>query len=413
MEPETGPLAAPARIFEHEALPSGRVLVHDRTVAREAARALAARLDEAFALHGMLAVAGARRVAGDAVRAHGAFALHPKGFHRAGRGAPREAERFDRECDAIDHGVALVDASSFDAVRGAAILDPCTGYGALALLTLSLEVRRRGLGRCVSVASATLEEDDDAERALETHGFRSEIAAAHARSHLGLDLECCDLDAIPAGSPLRWNAPVWGAPTGFEKYDDRGAYHWNLYATHDAYRRRADALVGFLAGALGAESRRILDVGAGDGLFSGLFARLGHHAVALDPEKEAVALCTEVAAREGLGTRMRAIAGSADAVPAPDASFDAVLLLDVIEHLRNPVRALREIHRVLAPGGALLVATPAWRFGAQNDPVYHLDEYREDELARQLRCCGLEVVQTARIRGAYDDLVALCRRSAR
>jgi SAM-dependent methyltransferase len=85
------------------------------------------------------------------------------------------------------------------------------------------------------------------------------------------------------------------------------------------------------------------------------------------------------------------------------------MLLDVIEHLRNPVRALAEIRRVLAPAGVLLVATPAWRYGHRNDPVYHLDEYREEELARQLRACGFAITQTARIKGAYDDLVMLAQ----
>jgi hypothetical protein len=66
---------------------------------------------------------------------------------------------------------------------------------------------------------------------------------------------------------------------------------------------------------------------------------------------------------------------------------------------------------VLAPSGVLLVATPAWRYGHRNDPVYHLDEYREEELARQLRACGFTVMQTARIKGAYDDVVMLAQRS--
>jgi len=85
------------------------------------------------------------------------------------------------------------------------------------------------------------------------------------------------------------------------------------------------------------------------------------------------------------------------------------MLLDVIEHLRNPVRALAEIKRVLAPGAALLVATPIWKYGHRNDPVYHLDEYREEELTRQLRACGFEIANTARIKGAYDDIVVLAR----
>jgi ubiquinone/menaquinone biosynthesis C-methylase UbiE len=103
--------------------------------------------------------------------------------------------------------------------------------------------------------------------------------------------------------------------------------------------------------------------------------------------------------------------GSAEKMPFPDATFRAAMLLDVIEHLRNPVRALAEIRRVLAPSGVLLVATPAWRYGHRNDPVYHLDEYREEELARQLRACGFTVMQTARIKGAYDDIVMLAQRS--
>jgi hypothetical protein len=41
--------------------------------------------------------------------------------------------------------------------------------------------------------------------------------------------------------------------------------------------------------------------------------------------------------------------------------------------------------------------------------VYHLDEYRPEELERQLHACGLRVVQTARIKGAYDDVVVLAR----
>ena len=103
------------------------------------------------------------------------------------------------------------------------------------------------------------------------------------------------------------------------------------------------------------------------------------------------------------------VEGTAESMPFPGASFRAAMLLDVVEHLRNPVRALAEIRRVLSPEGALLVATPAWRYGHRNDPVYHLDEYREEDLVRQLRATGFTIANTARIRGAYDDLVVLAR----
>jgi len=408
------PLAPPAPFAAIERLLSGRVLVRDVTVHAEAARAVAPALEDAFARHPGLACAVAKRVRADGIAAHGAFVLHPKGFVRNGRGAPCDAERFDEEVDTVDAGVALVDGDAFATARGEVLCDPRAGYGALALVALGLEIRRRRAGRVIAVAAAETHESGDTDAILEREGLANEVARAHMRSHFGFDVDGCDLDRVAASATLdglRWNARIWGAPASFAKYDDRGAYHWQLYGSHDAYRRRADALVSFLAANLPAGSAPVLDVGAGDALFAGLVARMGERMVALDPEPRAVACAQQVIAESGLSARVDCMLGSAEKMPFPDATFRAAMLLDVIEHLRNPVRALAEIRRVLAPSGVLLVATPAWRYGHRNDPVYHLDEYREGELARQLRACGFTVMQTARIKGAYDDVVMLAQQS--
>src|ERR687886_645662 len=56
--------------------------------------------------------------------------------------------------------------------------------------------------------------------------------------------------------------------------------------------------------------------------------------------------------------------GAVESLPVADASFDLVLCIQVLEHADDPVRAVRELRRVVAPGGAVLAST----HGVQ---VYH------------------------------------------
>jgi SAM-dependent methyltransferase len=61
---------------------------------------------------------------------------------------------------------------------------------------------------------------------------------------------------------------------------------------------------------------------------------------------------------------MMFVVADATALPFDDASFDAVTMFDVIEHVEDDARAIAEAKRVLRPGGFLLVTTPNehWRF---------------------------------------------------
>lgn len=123
--------------------------------------------------------------------------------------------------------------------------------------------------------------------------------------------------------------------TGSEKqayYDDRGV----LPGLAALYLQR-------FAGA-----RSILDVGCGTGDF-GRHAPDGVAVHGVDSDAGAVALAGryETAVQVDLET---------DDLPYEDGTFDAVLAKDVLEHLMRPERLVREIHRVLRPGGVVVAS---------------------------------------------------------
>jgi len=95
---------------------------------------------------------------------------------------------------------------------------------------------------------------------------------------------------------------------------------------------------------------RLLDVGCSSGALLMTARALGLAAEGVEPSAEAAA----TARRAGL----KVFTGFLAAARFPDAAFDAVILMEVIEHLRDPRAILAECRRILKPGGILLVTTP-------------------------------------------------------
>ncbi len=96
------------------------------------------------------------------------------------------------------------------------------------------------------------------------------------------------------------------------------------------------------------KGERLLDIGCGDGAFLRRARKIGWDAVGIEPDAHAAARLT------GLPV----LRGALPNIPLPDASFDFVTLNHVIEHVHEPLHAMREIWRLLKPGGCVWMATP-------------------------------------------------------
>jgi len=165
-----------------------------------------------------------------------------------------------------------------------------------------------------------------------------------------------------------------------------------------------------------ASGRRLLDAGSNFGHFLKLAAER-FDARGLDLSPQAVAW-----SREHLGVESTVM--SIYALPDGLREFDAVTCWDVIEHLPDPLGALRALRSSLKPGGLLFLSTPdagsvaarllgrRWHY---LDPLQHITVFSRENLRQALAAAGLAVLRTGtlghsyRLRYVFDRLAYLHR----
>ena len=136
---------------------------------------------------------------------------------------------------------------------------------------------------------------------------------------------------------------------------------------------------------------RVLDAGAGESQYAHHFARHRYCAVDLAVGDTAWDY-----------SRLHTIA-DLTALPFANGAFDAALHIVTIEHLREPGRALAEIARTLAPGGALLIAAPhEWEVHQAPHDYFRYTRYGLEYLVEQAGC----EVRELRAAGGYFRLLA-------
>lgn len=148
---------------------------------------------------------------------------------------------------------------------------------------------------------------------------------------------------------------------------------------------------------------KMLEIGCGDGSFLEAMAGKGWDALGLDISETAVRM-----ARSRRDIRVEA--GELGECALADSTFDLVVMRHVLEHIPDPVETLKEIRRVLLPGGLLYMTVPniasiESRIAGDSwfhlDPPYHLTHFSPASITEALVSAGFREIRVNHMTHEY------------
>ncbi len=169
-------------------------------------------------------------------------------------------------------------------------------------------------------------------------------------------------------------------------------------------RQRNPWIADEISRTFGARPCRVLDLGCGAGFLSNHLAACGHAVTGIDTTAENLVVARAHDATASATYEL----GDACALHYPDASFDVVCAMDLIEHVPDPERLVAEVGRVLAPGGvfffhtfnrtllANLIVIKGVSWFVKNTPadLHLIDLFRSPaEVEAMCRAHGLDIVE--------------------
>jgi glycosyltransferase involved in cell wall biosynthesis/ubiquinone/menaquinone biosynthesis C-methylase UbiE len=189
------------------------------------------------------------------------------------------------------------------------------------------------------------------------------------------------LGAVSAGAPLLASAALPAAPATARinlSAEDRATLERLLQNEADmAFRRRAITLMDFLDL---HDGETVLDCGCGMGVYLMMMRRLRDvRLVGVDGDVARL----EWARREGVEARLASV--DIQRLPFGSGAFDKVLMTEVLEHIADDRQAIREVFRVLKPGGTLALSVPHADYPFLWDPI---NKTLEAIGARPIRSAG-------------------------
>ncbi len=187
------------------------------------------------------------------------------------------------------------------------------------------------------------------------------------------DAQAVDEQAVEAASlPVAWH-PCYGP-----------ALPADNWVPAPRYLLRRDRVLRYVAR---LAPRRVLDIGCGPAALLAEFAARGIETCGVDRSAEALRLAGQLNGTDGPTTLRRELD------PSWRGRFDLVMSFEVIEHLEEDVAAMRAWRDYVAPGGRLLLSTPAHpgRWNAADVWAGHVRRYTRDGLVDAVEKAGFEV----------------------
>lgn len=159
--------------------------------------------------------------------------------------------------------------------------------------------------------------------------------------------------------------------------------------------RRHEAAYEWVIDQVDVRGSIVVDAGSGEGYGAAMLRRAGaRHVIALEYDEQAASHSSQ------RYPEVRTLRANLDALPLANATVDAVVTMQVIEHLWDLSRFLRQCRRVLRPGGVIVAATPnrltfspgLQRHERPTNP-FHVEEFDAEQVELMLRRAGFAAVE--------------------
>lgn len=196
------------------------------------------------------------------------------------------------------------------------------------------------------------------------------------------------------GKKITWwdGVATIGILLKYALWDDRDIGHWTLEELRRAPRYNgwvAERLLPFVG-------RRVLEVGAGVGTMTRYFATC-EHVYATDRDSHHLRIL-----QQKFGERKNFTVGAFDLEKGDSRALegqgiDTILAINVLEHLADDAAALGTLHRILVPGGRLILFVPAMPnlYGSLDRNLGHVRRYARGDLRTRLEAAGFAVQELA------------------